>query len=179
MCGEEATREDAYRAGRSPARRDLFAGTLPAWPLRIGARPHVSILVVDSASSHQIDAIYRPIVTAPRFRLVFNSADYFGDDDGVIFLKPDDSAELHKLHKRAVAEARSGGLKPRRAGDEWVPHCTCDYSLTKEQIPMGLLILKRFLPLHVRVEQVGYVEVGPQSVRPIASTELVVTDGAG
>ena len=37
---------------------------------------------------------------------------------------------------------------------------------------MRLLILKRFLPLHVRVEQVGYVEVGPQSVRQIASTEF-------
>jgi hypothetical protein len=151
---------------------ELFAAGLPAWPLQIGARPHVSILVVDSASAHSIGLIFHSIGPAAPFRLIFKLADYFGVEDGVIFLKPEDSVELHNLHRQAAAEARSRGLIPRHEGDEWVPHCTCDYSLSKDQVSHGLSVLKRFLPLQVDVEEAGYVEVTPQSVRQIDTARI-------
>lgn len=158
---------------------ELLAAGLPAWPLQIGARPHVSILVVDSASAQSVDVVFRSIRPAAPFRLIFRLADYFGADDSVLFLKPDDSAELHNLHKRAAAEARSRGLVPRHEGDEWVPHCTCDYSLSKDQVSCGLSILKRILPLQVNIEQAGYVEVTPQSVRQIHTAGITINGEAG
>jgi len=158
---------------------ELLAAGLPAWPLKIGARPHVSILVVDSASAKSVDLVFRSVRPAAPFRLDFRSADYFGVDDSVLFLKPDDSAELHDLHRRAAAEARSRGLVPRHEGDEWLAHCTCDYSLSKDQVSRGLSILKRFLPLQVSIEQEGYVEVTPQSVRQIDTAAIVINSEAG
>jgi hypothetical protein len=150
---------------------ELLVATLPVWPLRIGARPHASILVVDSGSSDDINTILRSIVHVSPFQLVFGLADHF-DDVGLIFLKPDRSEELRDLRRRASTEARSKGLIPRHDGDEWVPHCTCDYGLTQEQMSVGLSILKRGLPLPARVEEAGSVEVTPRSVRPITTVTL-------
>src|SRR6478736_5255022 len=82
---------------------ELSAASLPAWPLRIGARPHISILIVDQASRASIDGIFRSIVSAAPFEIVFGSADHFEVDDAIVFLKPDASSDLRSLNKRAVA----------------------------------------------------------------------------
>src|SRR4030095_2546610 len=87
--------------------RALSAASLPAWPLRIGARPHISILIVDKAPSSIIDTVFRALVSEAPFELAFGVADHFETDDAIIFLKPDPSAELRRLHSRAVAVARS------------------------------------------------------------------------
>lgn len=151
---------------------EFSAASLPAWPLRIGARPHVSILVVNKASTPIIDTIFRSLISAVSFQVVFGCADHFEVDDAIIFLKPDASSELRSLHNRAVAEARSHGLVPRHQGDEWIPHCTCDYAVGREQLSIGLSILKQLLPLQARVQEVGFVEVTPESVDHIASARL-------
>jgi 2'-5' RNA ligase len=153
----------------------LSAASLPAWPLRIGARPHISILVIDRASPESIDTIFRSMLSTPPFEIVFGSADHFEVDDAIVFLKPDVSSDLHRLNKRAVAEARSCGLIPRHHEEEWIPHCTCDYQVGKPQLSMGLSILKQLLPLQARVQELGYVEVTPESVRQIATAMLGVT----
>jgi len=145
---------------------ELSAASLPARPLRIGARPHVSILVVDSALRADIDEVFRSISVEP-FRITFSSADHFNIDDAILFLKPDASKELRRLHDRAVVVAQSRGLMPRHSGDEWVPHCTCDYRISQKEVSVGLAILKRFLPLEARVEEIGSVEVTPESVHQI------------
>ena len=145
---------------------ELSAASLPAWPLRIGARPHVSILVVDSALREDIDDVFRSMSVEP-FRITFTAADHFDIDDAILFLKPDASKELRSLHDRAVVRAKSRGLMPRHCGDEWVPHCTCDYRISQKQLSVGLPILKRFLPLDARVEEIGSVEVTPESVHQI------------
>jgi 2'-5' RNA ligase len=145
---------------------ELSAASLPAWPLRIGARPHVSILVVDSALREDIDAVFRSLSVEP-FRITFTAADHFDMDDAILFLKPGASKELRSLHDRAVVRAKSRGLKPRHFGDEWVPHCTCDYGISQKQLSVGLSIVKRFLPLEARVEEIGSVEVTPESVHQI------------
>ena len=155
---------------------ELSAASLPAWPLRIGARPHVSILVVDSASSANIDAIFRSVIPAAPFGLAFGSVDHFGTDDAIVFLKPDPSEELRRLHRLAVAEAETRGLIPRHRGNNWVPHCTCDYRIKQEQLPVCLSILKRLLPLQVRVQEVGYAEVTPDRVNQLATATLGVAD---
>src|SRR4030095_2951848 len=82
--------------------RALSAASLPAWPLRIGARPHISILIVDQASPASIDAIFRSMISTAPFEIVFSSADHFEVDDAIVFLKPDASSDLHSLNKRAV-----------------------------------------------------------------------------
>jgi 2'-5' RNA ligase len=156
---------------------DLSAASLPTWPLRIGARPHISILVVDQASPESINAIFRSISVAP-FEIVFGSVDYFEIDNAILFLKPDASSDLRSLNKRAVAEARSHGLTSRHHEDEWVPHCTCDYRVGKAHLSIGLSILKQLLPLRARVQEVGYVEVTPESVDQIATTRLAVSQEA-
>ena len=143
-------------------------------PLRIGARPHVSILVVDQASTSAIDTVFRSLISEVSFQVVFGCADHFEDDDAIIFLKPDASSELRRLHNRAVKEARSHGLIPRHQGDEWIPHCTCDYGVSREQLSIGLSILKQLLPLQARVQEVGYVEVTPEFVDHIARAPLVI-----
>jgi hypothetical protein len=84
--------------------RELSAASLPAWPLRIGARPHVSVLVVDQASTSIIGTIFRSLISTASFQVVFGRADHFEVDDAVIFLKPDASPELWSLHNLAVAE---------------------------------------------------------------------------
>ncbi len=157
---------------------ELSAASLPSWPLRIGARPHISILVVDKASPESIDSIFRSVMSAAPFQIAFGSADHFEADDAIVFLRPDSSSELRNLHNRAVAESRRHGLIPRHHGDEWVPHCTCDYRVGKPQLPVGLLILNQLLPLQARVQEVGYVEVTPESVLPIATASLGVTQEA-
>ena len=157
---------------------DLSAASLPAWPLRIGARPHISILVVDQASPESIDTIFRSMLSAPPFEIVFGSANHFEIDDAILFLKPDASSDLRSLNKRALAEARSHGLRPRHYEDEWVPHCTCDYRVGKAQLSIGLWILNQLLPLQARVQEVGYVEVTPESVDYIATATLRVTEEA-
>ena len=157
---------------------ELSAASLPAWPLRIGARPHISIFIVDQASPASIDAIFRSMISAAPFEIVFGSADHFEIDDAIVFLKPDASSDLHSLNKRAVAEARSRGLIPRHHEDEWVPHCTCDYRVGKAQLSIGLSILKQLLPLQARVQEVGYVEVTPESVNQIATATLGGTQEA-
>lgn len=157
---------------------ELSAASLPAWPLRIGARPHISILIVDQAPPASIDAILRSIIQTAPFEIAFVSADHFEVDDAIIFLKPDASSDLHSLNKLAVAEARSHGLIPRHHEDEWVPHCTCDYQVGKTQLSIGLSILKQLLPLKARVQEVGYVKVTPESVDQIATATLGVTPEA-
>jgi 2'-5' RNA ligase len=99
------------------------------------------------------------------FQLNFTTADHFDADDAILFLKPDTSEELVDLHHRAVGMAESVGLTSRHQGEEWVPHCTCDYGISHKQLSAGLSILRRFLPVHARIEAIGYVEVTPQSVR--------------
>jgi 2'-5' RNA ligase len=153
---------------------ELSAASLPAWPLRTGARPHVSILVVDSASSANVDAIFRSIVPTAPFRLAFSAVDHFGTDDAIVFLKPDPSEELRRLHRLAAVEAESRGVIPRHRGNDWVPHCTCDYRIKPEQLPVSLSILKRLLPLQVRVQGVGYAEVTPEWVHQVATATLGV-----
>jgi 2'-5' RNA ligase len=153
---------------------ELSAASLPAWPLRTGARPHVSILVVDSASRPDIDAVFRSIVPASPFRITFSAVDHFGTDDAIVLLKPDPSEELPRLHRLAVAEAETRGLVPRHRGNDWVPHCTCDYRIKQEQLPVCFSILKRLLPLQVRVQEVGYAEVTPEWVHQVAAATLGV-----
>src|SRR6185369_3626816 len=92
---------------------DLSAASLPAWPLRIGARPHISILIVDQSYPESIDPIFRSMISAPQFEIVFGSVDHFEVEDSILFLKPDASSELRSLNKRAAIEARSHGLIPR------------------------------------------------------------------
>ena len=150
---------------------ELAAASLPVWPLRIGARLHVSILVVDSGFREDIDAVFGSINVTP-FRITFSSADHFDIDDATLFLKPDASEELRRLHDQAAIGARSRGLMPRHSGDEWVPHCTCDYRLSRTQLNLGLSILERFVALEARVEEIGAVKVTPESVHQIATAPI-------
>jgi hypothetical protein len=151
---------------------DLSATSLPSWPLRIGARPHISILVVDKATRAGMDTVFRSVAASKPFQVLFRSADYFDSDEAILFLKPDASDDLRILHNRAVEEARSWGLIPRHYGDEWIPHCTCDYGLTKSQVSIGVSILNRILPLPARIVGIGCVEVTPDSVNQLAITGL-------
>lgn len=71
---------------------ELLASGLPAWPLRIGARPHVSVLVFDSGPLDRIEPVFRSLTTAAPFHLTFRATGQFGSDDGIfIFLKPEPS----------------------------------------------------------------------------------------
>jgi hypothetical protein len=83
---------------------------------------------------------------------------------------------LRRLHRLAAVEAESRGVIPRHRGNDWVPHCTCDYRIKQEQLPVCLSILKRLLPLQVRVQEVGYAEVTPEWVHHVAATPLGVAD---
>jgi 2'-5' RNA ligase len=151
---------------------ELAHASLPAWPLRIGARPHISILILDEATLERLDAVFRSLLSAKAFDLVFKSVDHFAGDDAIIFLKPDSSVELLELHDRAVAAAQSRHLAPRHAGSEWTPHCTCDYGVGAEQLPTALSILRECLPVVAHVDELGYVEVTPESVRHLASVRI-------
>jgi 2'-5' RNA ligase len=151
---------------------ELSKAGLPAWPLRITARPHVSILIVDAAPSVDIDAVFHNLIPASPFSLRFAEVDHFEGDDAIIFLKPAASEQLFQLHHRAVEEAGLRNLMPRHHGEEWVPHCTCDYGVSTKLLPIGLSILKRYVPFNAPIEEMGYVEVTSSSVRQIAVAEL-------
>jgi 2'-5' RNA ligase len=125
-----------------------------------------------------MDPVFRSIASAKPFEVLFGHADYFEGDEAILFLKPDPSDELRTLHNRAVEDARSRGLMPRHHGDEWVPHCTCDYGVSKAQVSIGLSILNRVLPLPVRIVEIGYVEVTPHSVDQFAITTLGANQAA-
>jgi hypothetical protein len=143
---------------------ELAEATFPAWPLRIGARPHVSILILDSGSRTKVEELFRNLVAFDPFTVMFTVADYFDGKDSTIFLKPDVSESLRRLHYLAVKDSQARSMAPRHSGDEWIPHCTCDYRVNPTKLPVGLLILNRHLPLEARVEEIGCVEVTPTSV---------------
>jgi len=96
------------------------------------------------------------------------AADCFDGPDAVIFFKPAVPEALRRLHDVAVKEAQARSLEPRHFGDEWIPHCTCDYGVDANQIAAGLAILSRHVPFEASVEEIGCVEVTSNSVAQIA-----------
>ena len=146
---------------------DLAAAGLPAWPLQIGARPHVSVLVVDSENIRDVAATFDALPLTAPFQLTFGSAGHFNGDAGIVFLKPEPSPDLRRIHDRAVEIARTNELLPLHSGDEWIPHCTCDYELTATQAARAMSVMQKAMPFDVRVQEIGCVEVSPRHVRPI------------
>jgi hypothetical protein len=109
--------------------------------------------VLDSALPKDVDAVFFRAMKFVSLPVVFTAADYFHNDDTIIFLKPDRSEELIGLHNQAVEQARSCGLTARHYGDSWVPHCTCDYRISQQSLfsesinPETILV---FASLHSR-----------------------------
>ena len=115
---------------------------------RPGASPHISLAGFNQPRSRKLRTLLKKIALKSRtfsFRLpkagVFRS-------EGVLFLRPDTSAELLKIHSELHGVLRGAvkGSNPNYLPKNWVPHCTLGMGLSPAQIRKAQKILREMKP---------------------------------
>jgi 2'-5' RNA ligase len=115
---------------------------------RAGASPHISLAGFKAPRGRKLGALLKKIADRSRrfsFRLPKIGA---FRREGVLFLRPDQPAELLKIHSE-LHEALRGAVKGSNSHylpKNWVPHCTLGMSLTPSQMRKALKILRGIKP---------------------------------
>ncbi len=109
----------------------------------IGARPHVSLAVLDSVETgplcHEIEQLAG---TLPSMEVRLGSVATFPSTGGVVFLAPVVTPKLLELHRRFHTRLQAIGA---RSSDyylpgNWVPHCTMALDLEPAEVPRAIEI---------------------------------------
>jgi 2'-5' RNA ligase len=102
----------------------------------IGAKPHISLAVLDFISPDELhddlEIFAKKIRNIP---VVFHSVQMFPADEGVMYLAIENSIELNKIHLRLHTLLKEKGYKSNEyyLPGRWIPHCTITMGLTAEK----------------------------------------------
>lgn len=131
----------------------------------IGARPHISLTVLEDPSSDelrgQLECFEREL--AP-IDLSLAAVGTFPTAEGVAFLVPSVAAELvhaHEvLHQRLSAIGASSNLYYQPGS--WIPHCTVALDLMPVQLPLAMEICRNSSVFgRARLSEIGLVSFRP------------------
>ncbi len=115
---------------------------------RPGASPHISLAGFNHPRGRKLRTHLKKIaLKSRRFSFRLPKAGVFRSE-GVLFLRPDKSAELLKIHLELHKVLRGAvmGSNPHYLPKNWVPHCTLGLSLSPPQLRKALKILRVMKP---------------------------------
>ncbi len=148
-----AFRESVYKLGLKPV---LGA---------MGDRPHVSLAVfgeVDSAKLLRVTSEFATKVAQLPVKL--ESIGLFPTDSNVIYLTPIPTIQLLTVHKQYHEHLKSEQLPSFSyyQPDRWVPHCTLESDLVKEQLDLAASLCQlKFSPIKGKFTSLGIVSFYP------------------
>ena len=128
-------------------------------------RPHITLAIYEDldleAAKEQIKSLASDVYS---FELKFLQIGIFPHNKGAIFLTPNLTDDLFRIHRRFhdmfkdFAEQGWDYYKPQL----WYPHCTLSLETPTEAIPSVLgQILKVFSPMDVRICSIGIASLEP------------------
>jgi 2'-5' RNA ligase len=129
----------------------------------IGARPHLSVSVYDTADPDRLrQAVERVARRSRQFELHLKAVGVFPGGGHAVYLVPTVTLDLLRLHQAFHAEAGPLGIAPwpHYLPGSWVPHCTVALEMPAERIPA---IVERCL---------SGGALGPATVREISVIEF-------
>ena len=129
------------------------------------SRPHITLAIYEEVDLEEIQKRLKTFAqNIHSFHLQFLQIGIFPHPKGTIFLTPNLTDELFKLHRdfhEAFMDYQGQGwdyYKP----NAWYPHCTLALETPLEEIPCVLgEILKVFKPMEVCVGSIGIASLDP------------------
>lgn len=137
---------------------------------RIGAVPHLSLVVADHLPTTEVMAHLQQLtqtITPPTVALshlgIFAS--------GVVFLGVTASAALVEVHRRVTTAIQplARGVNPYYAPEAWVPHCTLAFGVATANLGQAAsACLPHLHPIQASITSIGLVEVDSVKVTELA-----------
>ena len=150
-----------------------------AFLLDAGARPHVSLAVLDDTDLDTLLAVVSAFSSElPYVRLEIASVGAFPTPQGVIFLAPVVDENLLAVHAELCDRLALEGIAPNRyyQPGAWVPHCTVAQHV--EAVHLGAA-LSLTLELARDFEALEVVEIGVVEVGTVTPLLRLMADTSG
>ncbi|GAB6179245.1 2'-5' RNA ligase family protein [Desulfotomaculum defluvii] len=128
-------------------------------------RPHITLAIYEDLdvelAKERLKSLVREIAS---FRLKFLQIGIFPHNKGAIFLAPNLTDELFKIHRifHNLFKDYDGQGWDYYKPQAWYPHCTLSMETPTEAIPSVLAeVLKVFSPIDVTIRSIGIVSLDP------------------
>lgn len=129
------------------------------------SRPHITLAIFDELDlADTKERLTSSFEEVKSFALNFRQVGIFPNNKGAIFLTPNLSDELFRIHRQlhtVFNDVENQGwdyYKPQ----SWYPHCTLAIETARESIPKVLEeVLKVFQPIEVTICSIGIVSLDP------------------
>ncbi|HHO55495.1 MAG TPA: 2'-5' RNA ligase family protein [Trueperaceae bacterium] len=140
-------------------------------------RPHISLAMYDG-NEVNIKPIKKAIKKLSKnlksFRLELSYFGYFANQES-IFLGPKVNKELLAIQARLYKKLKnhSHDLSEYSEPDIWIPHCTIVYNLSTDSFMATIQKTKSIiLPISIKIEEIGFVQVLSEKAETIFSKKL-------
>jgi len=157
----DSAAEDRVRA----VWHSLQAAGLDSTMIDVGARPHLSLVVLDQAETESLCTLVQEFAaSAVGLSSEFAGVGTFPGEEGVVFLAPVVRRELLILHRDFHRRLEPLGMKSHEyyRPERWVPHCTVGMGLSGDSLAAAMGICRgsaAFGPF--TIAQVGLIEFRP------------------
>lgn len=138
------------------------------------ATPHVSLAVIQSATTEQVAQVVNSPLTVSKFPIQFDIVGCF-PTSGTLFLAPTFSTALRMIHEQVYEVLSKIGIETVEycTPNYWNPHCTIGLNLHGIDLTKAFeRTLYTFKPLSGTVVAIGAVEVIHSAGRHIKSPQV-------
>lgn len=142
----------------------LCYGNIDSSMMTLGVPPHLTLAVIDDAPTAPLIGCVNALAARTNpFTLIFDRVDMFEGKETVLYLAPQASTALRKLHGAFHESAIGIGTSTdhTRPGT-WVPHATIAMALRKRLLATAHRILSNsFFPFDARVTDLAVIRFSP------------------
>ncbi|HEX7005227.1 MAG TPA: 2'-5' RNA ligase family protein [Trueperaceae bacterium] len=153
-------------------REEIHAAGIEPSPLLTGARPHVSLALVETDDVPRLSEVVDLFAAdTERCPVTLVSLASFSSSKGVLFLAPVPTRRLLELHARFYARLAAERLEfdELYAPGSWVPHCTLEMGLSGSQLATAFdSCWRSFSPVSGELVAAGVVSYPPPSTHSVS-----------